>query len=280
MPFFWSLVTTDGSIAGNRARQSVVSLVNRHWFSYPGYSEMLVGEPHDAEIKSNDAIRNPYTTVLERVRERLRLPREQVATFASWSVFNEIAEHSEGATFINAGVEAMDAAGDGIAAVNRLQTDVATPWDATRFDGFTFRLAMAHLQSARPRLLYIAFDETDDWAHDGRYDLVLNAYARFDGFLKELWTWTQSQPDFRGHTHLIVTTDHGRGHTTRDWRDHGAKIEGAQETWMAFATPKLSRRGEWRDAPPLTTSQIAATLAAWLNVDWNADHPNAGKPIR
>ena len=65
-------------------------LGNRHWFSYPGYAEILVGEPHDDTIKSNDPIQNPYSTVLEALREHLKLPRERVAVFAGWGVFNEI----------------------------------------------------------------------------------------------------------------------------------------------------------------------------------------------
>jgi Type I phosphodiesterase / nucleotide pyrophosphatase len=280
MPFFWTLVSEQGSIAGNRRLGSSVQLGNRHWFSYPGYAEILLGEPHDAAIKSNDPIRNPYPTVFERIRERLSLPREQVATFASWSVFNAIAEHVEGSTFVNAGMEALDSTQEGIAMANQLQREAATPWDGTRFDAFTFRLAMAHLAAARPRVLYLAFDETDDWAHDGRYDRVLETYARIDGFLQELWNWLQSQPDYRGRTSLLLTTDHGRGHTLQDWRNHGAKVEGAQDVWIAFVSPRMSRRGEWRDAPPLSTSQIAATLASWMDVDWTADHPNAGQPIR
>src|SRR5262249_18047645 len=103
MPFFWSLVSKDGSIAGDHRTGSSVRLGNGHWFSYPGYAEILLGEPHDEAIKSNDAIRNPYTTVLETIRERLRLPSTSVATFASWSVFNQIAEHKEGTILINAG---------------------------------------------------------------------------------------------------------------------------------------------------------------------------------
>ena len=45
-------------------------------------------------------------------------------------------------------------------------------------------------------------------------------------------------------------------------------------------SPKLTQRGEWKGGDPLSTSQVAATLASWMGVDWNADHPNAGKPIR
>ena len=279
MPFFWTLVTEQGSIAGNRRLGSAVQLGNAHWFSYPGYSEILLGEPHDAEIKSNDPIRNPYVTVLETLRERLSLPRDKVATFASWSVFNEIVEHTEGATYVNAGVEPLETPRTDIHLLNPLQAEAATPWDGTRFDAFTFRAAMAHLASARPRVLYVAYDETDDWAHDGRYDRLLESFARTDTYLKEMWNWLQGQPEYRGRTHLLITTDHGRGHAAGDWRDHGAKIEGAQETWIAFASPRMSRRGEWRNAPTLSTSQVAATLASWMNVDWNAERPRAGRPI-
>ena len=44
MPFFWgTLMREHGSIAGNPARSSRVHLTNGLWFSYPGYSEILVG---------------------------------------------------------------------------------------------------------------------------------------------------------------------------------------------------------------------------------------------
>jgi hypothetical protein len=280
MPFFWSLVTGQGSIAGDTTVGSAVRLRNRLWFSYPGYAEILLGEPHDDVIKSNDPIQNPYRTVLEAIREQLELPRERVATFASWAVFNAIAEHTEGATFVNAGIE--DVPGDDAEGrlLNRMQADVPPPWDHVRFDGFTFRLAMRHLATAKPRALYIAFDETDDWAHDRKYDRVLNALARIDGFLSELWAWVQKDPDYRGRTHLLITTDHGRGRTAKDWDSHGEKVVGAEDVWIAFASPKMARRGVWQKHEPLSTSQIAATLAGWMGVDWQSLSANAGAPIR
>ena len=280
MPFLWQLMATEGSIAGDQSVGSTVQLRNRLWFSYPGYAEILLGEPHDDEITSNDPVRNPYPTVLERVREALGLPREKVATFGSWGVFNAIAEHVEGATVVNAGLEPLGAADPGMRLVDDLQREAKPPWGGIRHDAFTFRLAMYHLATARPRVLYIAFDETDDWAHDGRYDLVLDAYARIDDYLKQLWTWVQSQPDYRGRTHLIVTTDHGRGRTTADWRTHGAKAPGSGDVWIALASPRLKQRGVWHDAPALSTSQIAATLAGWMGVDWTAERPAAGRPIQ
>lgn len=280
MPFFWgTLMARHGSIAGDPNIGSHVRLTNKHWFSYPGYAEILLGEAHDDAIKSNDPIRNPYTTVLEVIREQLALPRERVATFASWSVFNEIAEHSEGGTLINAGMEELPTIDAALRALNVAQREAQPHWADIRFDYFTLKLALTHLNTARPRMLYLSFDETDDWAHDGRYDRLLESYARTDRYLEELWTWLDSQPDYRGHTHLLITTDHGRGDTAKDWRDHSAKVPGAENTWIAFVSPTMTVRGPWRDHPPLATNQIAATLAGWLGIDWNGLRPAAGRPI-
>jgi hypothetical protein len=279
LPFFWKLVTEQGSIAGNPALGSDVKLSNRKLFSYPGYAELLLGQAFDDEITSNDPIRNPHETVLERLRRDLKLDAAQVATIASWDVFNAIAEHAEGATTVNAGYEALAIPGADVALLNELQTEAKAPWNDARIDAFTFRLAKAYFEQARPRVLYLAFNDTDSWAHEGRYDRLLDAYATTDRWLEQLWTWLQAQPDYRGRTHLLITTDHGRGHTADGWRHHGQKYPDAERVWMAFVSPKMSQRGEWRGGAPLSTNQAAATLASWAGVDWTADHPQAGKPI-
>ena len=280
LPFFWgTLMAKHGSVAGNRALGSSVSLTNKHWFSYPGYAEILLGEAHDDTIKSNDPIRNPYPSVLEGLKTKLGLPKDRVATFASWHVFNAIVEHEPGAIHVDAGQDSTQAA-PALADLLAIQREVPAPWGGIRFDFFTFRYAMAHLAAKRPRVVYIAFDETDDWAHDGKYDRVLETYTRTDRYLEQLWTWLQSQPDYRDRTHISITTDHGRGKTGDDWKGHGAKVVGAEETWIAFASPRMSQRGEWRNQPPLTTSQVAATIANWLGLDWRAQHPSAGQAIK
>ena len=280
LPFFWTLVTEQGSIAGNRTLGSSVTLRNRRWFSYPGYAEILGGDAFDKDITSNDPIRNPRETVLERIGRERGLSREQVATFASWDVFNAIVEHTEGATTTNAGFESLPMPDAETGLLNALQTDARAPWDDARQDVFTFRLAMRHLERARPRVLYLAFNDTDSWAHEGRYDRLLDAYVRSDRYLQELWTWLQGQPDYKGRTHLLITTDHGRGDSPKDWGNHGDEYPGAEHTWIAFVSPTMPQRGEWKGGEPLSTSQVAATIASWMGVDWNADHPNAGKPIR
>jgi hypothetical protein len=280
MPFLWkTLVAQHAFIVGDRTAGSTVSVTNRHRFSYPGYSEMLTGQAHDDVIKSNDAIRNQFPSVLQFLRRKLTLEPAQVATFASWGVFNEIVESEPGATTINAGFEPFESPVPEIQAINSLQMDIPTPWGNARHDAFTFRFAMDYAKRVHPRVLYIAFDETDDWAHDGRYPLVLETLNRTDRYLKELWEFLQRDAQYQGTTTLIVTTDHGRGRTSSDWKNHGKDVPGADEIWMAIASPDSQRRGLWHNHPPLFQNQIAATMAAALGFDYKEQNPRAGQAI-
>ena len=159
------------------------------------------------------------------------------------------------------------------------QFQARTPWDGTRHDAYTLRFARAHLATYHPRLLWIALDETDDWAHDGRYDRVLDTLARFDAALATCGPGCRSHDQYRGTTTLVITTDHGRGRGPDAWRDHGKDIDGAQDVWLAVAGPGTTRRGEWRDTPPIYQNQIAATVAGLLGVDYRHFVPDAGAPL-
>jgi hypothetical protein len=280
LPFFWGeLMTRHGSIAGNPRLGSSVRLTNAHGFSYPGYSEILVGEADDKAIATNDRVNNPRTTVLEALKAHLRLSADQAAVFGSWEVLNEIVERAPGTLAVNAGYEASTLTAPGAAEISRLQVEAPTPWNSVRHDAYTFALAKMHLSAVKPRVFYLALGETDDWAHDGRYDRTLESYARADAFLRDLWEWLQAQPEYRDRTHILITTDHGRGRFAADWRQHGAKVEGSRDIWMAFVSPRVALRGEWRSHPPLFANQAAATMADWMGLDWSAGRPLAGRPI-
>lgn len=280
MPFFWRVLMKEhGSVAGNRALGSTVLLKNTHRFSYPGYSEILTGEAHDDVIKSNDKIQNPYPTVLEFLKTELRLHPARVAAFASWDVMNWIAEKTPNSITINAGFEPYLHPSSEITALNVLQDETTTPWDSVRHDVYTFRFGMAHLKTYKPQVFYLSLGETDDWAHDKRYDRVLQAIVRSDNYFKQLWEYLQSDDQYRDKTSILITTDHGRGVTEKDWTGHGARIPGAEYIWMAFVSPDSSLRGEWSNAETLYQNQVPATLSSFLELDFNASHPGAGKPI-
>ncbi len=280
MPFFWgTLMKQHGSIAGNRSLGSSVMTTNKMWFSYPGYSEILTGQAHDDVINSNDKKRNPYTSVLEFLKGKLKLNSKQVAAFASWDTIDWVAEHRQGSITLNAGYEAYDHPDPDIQMLSKQQFETLSPWDSVRYDYYTFRFAMAHLKSFQPRVLYLSLGETDDWAHDGNYQRVLQALERTDKQLRELWEYLEGNVGYKGRTTILITVDHGRGKTPQDWTDHGEKVPEAQYIWMAFISPEVSYRGEWKSAETIYQNQVAATLCRFLKLDYSENNPQAGKPV-
>lgn len=280
MPFLWGdLLARHGSIVGNPAAGSVMRLGNRHRFSYPGYAELMLGVPHDNEITSNDNRRYPHETILQFLRRSLNARPEQVALFGSWSSFQSIPASRDGDVFANAGYQAYDDADPAVQALSAAQYETTPPWDGSRYDLYTFRFAMAHLARHRPFVQWIALNDTDDWSHERNYGRVIEHLHRIDGWMRELWTWTESQDDYRGRTALVLVVDHGRGNTRADWHNHGAGVTGAENVWAAFAVPGWTARGEWRNHAPVSQSQIASTLAAILGFDWRTASSAAGAPL-
>jgi hypothetical protein len=90
----------------------------------------------------------------------------------------------------------------------------------------------------------------------------------------------QAMPEYRGSTTFIITTDHGRGSKGKEWRDHGEKIDGAEDIWIAVIGPDTPALGERMNTGRVTQSQIAATIAALLGEDYLKAMPNAGAPLR
>jgi hypothetical protein len=281
MPFLWDeLLVRHGSIAGNAAAGSVMRVGNRHRFSYPGYAELMLGVAHDAEIDSNDNRRYPHETILQFLRRSLDVDPERVALFGSWSSFQSIPASRDGDVFTNAGYQSYASDEAAIRAIDALQWETTPPWGGSRYDAYTFRLGMAHLERHRPVVQWFALNDTDDWAHQGRYARVIEHLHRVDGWLRELWTWIQAQDDYRGRTALVIVTDHGRGNGPADWTDHGATVAGAENVWAVFAVPGWPARGEWTSRDPVSQSRIAATLADIMGFDWQAASPAAGRPLR
>lgn len=277
MPFFWGTLAPKGIVLGERAIGSEAFLTNPHRNSYPGYSEILTGRVVP-EITGNIDLQNPAETVLEIARRELGLPQTGVGAFTSWNHFPYIVESVPGSIFVNAGYQDLEASAPA-ARWSELQWRMRTPWDTVRHNTITEELALAYLEANRPRVLFIAFDETDEWAHAKRYDRTLDAIREFDAILERLWSRIQSLDDYRDRTALVITTDHGRGRTVRDWTHHGKDVEGAQETWIAIVGPGVPARGSIALAEPVYQNQVAATLLELLGIARSELGAGAGAPL-
>lgn len=279
MPFFWTVVAGEGQLYGNRLRGSRVDVTNNFWFSYPGYNEILTGFADD-RIDSNDKIANANVTVLEYVNGLTDF-RGSVAAFGSWDVFPYIINEQRSGIPVNAGFRLAE--GDNLTDrerfLNELQPEVPSPWSTVRLDAFTHHYALEYLQKYSPRLLYIAYGETDDFAHDAKYDQYLAAAHRTDAFIASLWNRVQANESYRGTTTLIITTDHGRGTLSRHaWQEHGTDIDGSNQIWFAVIGPDTSPLGEISTGGQYYQDQFAGTIAAFLGVGYSADG-RAGAPI-
>jgi hypothetical protein len=274
LPFVWSTLDSQGQIYGNRQQGNKVNLHNRHRFSYPGYNEILTGHADDDRVRSNDKNNNPNKTVLEFIHQQKGF-QKKVAAFGSWDVFPYILNTSRSGLPVNAGF--MTAQRPHLSPrekfLNQLQTQVPSPWASVRLDAFTHHYAMEYLRQESPRLLYIAYGETDDFAHDGNYEAYLKSAHQTDAFIKDLWTWLQGTSRYRNKTTLLITTDHGRGTSQRSWKEHGFTVSEADDTWLLVLGPDTQARGEVKQPGQLYTDQIASTLAAFLGLNYVAEYP-------
>jgi phosphopentomutase/2,3-bisphosphoglycerate-independent phosphoglycerate mutase family metalloenzyme len=280
MPFFWTKLAPAGLVLGNPAKGSGVTVRNDQWFSYPGYSEILTGEPQP-DVKSNDFVRYPHPTVLEYVRTKLGLGYAEVAQIGSWDGFKYAAAQKDGAFFMNGARDPFppELSTPEIDSLVGLRKDVMQLWEESSNDVLCFRIALAYLAKHRPRVMWLGLGQSDDWAHARRYDLVLDYLHLADRELEELWNTLQSMDAYRGKTTLIVTADHGRGRTPADWAEHDAGIQGSQDIWVAILGPDTPATGEAENVSGVTQSDVAATMLQHLGLDWRAFNPKAGPPI-
>ena len=279
LPFLWQTVVAEGQLFGDHSAGGEAACVtNGKDYSYPGYSEILVGMADD-RIASNAKKPNPNATVLEFLQSQAGL-EESVAVFASWDVFPWIVNSETSGVFTNAGWSPLQLSPETPAQemLNELMRTTAREWEGVRFDSFTYQAALEYLERQTPRVLYLALGEPDDWAHQRRYDRYLVSARRCDDMIRELWEWLQSHDRYRDKTTLIVTTDHGRGRGAEDWTSHGSDVDGADEAWIAVLGPDTPTRGVRTDAR-VSLANIAATVAAALGYDWSTQQPGAGAPL-
>jgi hypothetical protein len=274
MPFLHGVVARQGVLIGDRDKGECAKVANDLWFSYPGYSEFLTGKP-DPALTDNGKVRNPNVTFLEYLQRRPDY-HGKVAAVGTWDVFPYIINTERTDLPVNAGF------------AGTYPTDVKTAREG-------LRLLARHDQ----RVVFIAFGDTDEFAHAGDYAHYLMSLERGDDFLRQVWDQLQSDPYYRGQTTLMVSTDHGRGEEPlAAWREHGSRrafqltpkeapeynetgVPGSDNVWMAAIGPAVDPAGAaaYRGGGCARSRQIAASALTALGVDWRGLGPDVGAPL-
>ena len=276
MPFFWNHVAKNGMLFGNRFKNNKVDVANPHWFSYPGYNEILTGYP-DAAINSNDYMPNPHTNVFAFLNQQAAY-KNKVAAFGAWDAFDRILnEKVAGFPVINGFEPITQLLNDPVAiSISKGLKDSYKPFKEVEcLDVYTHQQAMHFLQTKKPKALYISYGETDEWAHHAHYRDYLDAAHQVDAWIAEIWNWVQTTPGYKDNTYILVTTDHGRGFNDA-WTDHGADVNGASSIWFALMGPglqKVGTLGEQTKDGQFFQKQLAATMTKLMGNPFKADHP-------
>ncbi|MEO5890789.1 MAG: alkaline phosphatase family protein [Ferruginibacter sp.] len=274
-PFLWKTISSHGQLYGNRWLGNKVDNANRYFFSYPGYNEIFTGYP-DTLVNSNDKIWNKNVNVLEFINNQKNY-KNKVAAFSTWDVFPYILNRQRSGLYVNSD-DTLKFKEPTLQLINDMQFLTTRPIDV-RPDVLTYFAAREYMKAYQPTVLYIAFDETDDFAHGGEYDQYLKSAHAEDAMIADIWSYIQSSPKYKDKTTLIVTCDHGRGDKVKDnWKHHGEKIEDAGQIWIAAIGPDTAPTGELKTPGLLYQKQLAATFAKLLNLTFKADHP-IGEPI-
>jgi Type I phosphodiesterase / nucleotide pyrophosphatase len=264
LPFFWSTIATQGQLHGNRNFNSKVNVKNRYWFSYPGYNEIFTGYP-DTAVNSNDKNFNKNTTVLEFLNNQPNLTGK-LAAFTSWDCFDAILNEPRSKLLVSSGIDKVKLNTPEFALLNDMQQETFQPLgDDVRPDYLTYFMAKEYLRQYKPRVLYIAFDETDDYAHGGRYDYYLNTAHIEDKWIGDLWNTVQQMPEYKDKTTLLILCDHGRGDKIKkQWISHGADIKGSDQIWLAALGAGIDPKGEIKEEEQIYQAQLAQTIARLL----------------
>ena len=278
-PFLWGTVASHGQIFGNRNLGSNARVTNGLAFSYPGYNEMLTGHP-DARIDSNEFGPNPNISVFEWLNSLPAL-HGKVSVYATWSIFKDIFNVARSHLPLQVGWD-LPYHGDLTARqelMNQLYRTTTKLEDEDVYDAFLQVPLLDSFARQQPRVLFVGYGETDNWAHSGRYDLVLHSAHVFDQFVEQLWNTLQKLPAYRETTTFIITTDHGRGSGPVEWKEHGNEQKGSENIWLAVMGPDTTPLGERRQTAEIHQAQIAATIAALLGQDYRHAVPAAAPPI-
>lgn len=275
MPFLWGEIAARGQLHGNRDLGSPMRVTNAAQISYPGYNEMLTGFA-DPQIVDNARTPNPNVTVLEWLNGRPGF-QGRVVPLAAWNVFADILNVPRSGLPLWLTNQHSDpaAASPRLREIEQWMEDIPTKGRDEHYDAFVYHAAVDAIDTRRPRVLFVGFGEPDTYGHRRVYDSYLDSIRRVDRFIRQLWEKLQTLPQYRGTTTLILTTDHGRGAAPKDWANHNPQSPGSDETWLAVLGPDTPPLGERKNSRPVTTAQVAATVAALLGEDYRSFQPAA-----
>jgi hypothetical protein len=267
MPNLYRLLDRHGVAIGAPGRGAEITATGPQFISLPGYLEIFGGRP-DPVCDRNDCARPPARTIADDVVDSSG-PRD-VAVVTSWPNIAKAASADPSRFALTSGRKLMtqgDAFRDDPAEAALLERGAsASAWPGVgdyRPDAITARIALRHLQTSRPRFLFIGLGDADEYAHRNDYHGYLEALHESDAVLGKLAVTLEALGARGRHTAVLVTADHGRAY---DFRDHGRRYPESGRVWLVAGGGDVHGHGIVSAARRYTLSDVAPTVRALLGI--------------
>lgn len=267
-------LSRSGLVLGDRTAGSDMTVSNLTLNSLPAYQSLLTGLTQNCF--SNNCARIQVPSVQERLLEGLKLQKDQVATFASWDKIGIAAEHELGKTTVSAGIARLQSPKQDseLSAINEMQFHDESSGEV-RTDEDTMEMAHWYLKNHEPRFLYVSLNDSDHYAHDGKYTSYMNQLEKYDEFLELVFKTLESKGEYGKSTLVLVTTDHGRGNG-KSWTDHGSGKPEAKFIWLAAVGAGMT--GKLTSSETYEHKDIVPTILHYMGVEAKSC-PECGRPI-
>jgi arylsulfatase A-like enzyme len=123
-------------------------------------------------------------------------------------------------------------------------------WEDARKDRYTWALATRYIEAEQPRFAYISLLDTDEWAHENNRKNYFLALSGIDTLISRFISRLSSSPRLNAYlenTSIVITTDHGRGGSSWNFRGHGSgPFVNGSENVFAIVIPSKTLREHYK----------------------------------
>jgi len=263
----------NGVIVGNRHKKDRMTVSNIHNLSLPAYQSIFLGEATDCA--SNDCSSVSKETFLEKIKDELELDETQMGVFASWNRIGRAIEKTKGNIHSNIEfqkyIDPLYPNDEVFNWVNENQFKDVPLWHGSRFDKYTYALALRYLELHHPKFLYLSLVDSDEWGHLSDYYNYIQTLRQYDHWLEQLFERVKRIKGYGENTIIIVTTDHGRGKSRLLWPHHAAVIPSSKYVWMYLwdsngVLSQMKKNGEI-DLKKMEHNDIRPMIESFFNLN-------------
>ncbi|MBX7116810.1 MAG: alkaline phosphatase family protein [Myxococcaceae bacterium] len=225
-PLFWSKIAPRGVVYGDPRTGSAMTVSTAANASLPGYTSIYAEV--DQGCLTNGCGRIAVPTFVDRLKDELALPKEQLAVFAAWAKLRLAVTGRDDVAVVHAADFDLSA--------EKQHPMAPMLEESLEFDRGPVLDGFNYLTEQHPRFLHLSFLDSDRYGHQANYARYAQVLATYDRLLEKLVNVLDASGEYGKKTALIITTDHGRGQWDQ-WSEHGPHVPASARVWAFVMLP-------------------------------------------